>query len=876
MGVVLRALDENLRREVAIKVLRPEALGDSGSRKRLLREARMAATLKHPNITMVHAVGEEPDGTAYVVMELVAGGTLRDRLNGAPRGLAVADALRLARAIASALAHAHAAGVVHRDLKPENVALDPEVGPKLLDFGLAKLSEARASDANDASTSTGGAVTQEGHVTGTPAYMSPEQIRGLPIGPESDVYSFGVMLFELLTGQRPFRGVGVAELAAAVLRDAPAPPSALTPAVPAEVDRLVARCMSKDARDRPASGRALVEALDDVLAAPASGRAGAATGGLETVREVVERPEPSPPSRRRSLGPRELALAGPDRNVPVSRRAWWPIALGASLGATVAGASALWLTGRSSPIGTGVSVSRASPVRLVDLPAPAECSSEAAREVREGLSILRAVGWDAAAKRFSAALRADPGCATAHLRLMMVTRWWTARADPRAEFREAMRRRDRLSERDRGLLDALEATMARDPPDATTEAARFEALVLAAPNDAEILQLASARAKDPERALHLAQRAVEVDPGYVDALQALVRAELMRENIPGAERALDQCARLAPAAVDCTLDRLHLANQLGDCRDQERVARDLRAKDLEDPLAASFLASSLAAQSASPALVREAIQQELLLLTPSTAFRAHIHLAGMLLLQGDFEAADAKLTEIERDVSARPDLEAHFDVSVLRLELLVETGRVRVAAALAKELLEKTRVWLASTKPSSFHAWFFEPELLSVVRRSGGPLPDATARLERWRARASNESVQPRAVWAYGTAMQAETADEARAARASMPAWGSVPEERALVEALAGRVLHRAGAPREAVPRLRAATMRCDALVFPFHHTRAHAWLGAALEGTGDVPGACAAYDVVRSRWGGAKPGSLTAQETAVRRRALGCDRGEP
>ncbi len=242
MGEVYRARDTRLGREVALKVL-PEALAAEPERQaRFEREARVLASLNHPSIATLYGF-EEADGVRLLVLELVPGETLEERLARGP--LAVEEALSLARQIADALEAAHAKGVVHRDLKPGNVKITPEERVKVLDFGLAKALQPTA--APDPYTSP--TVTRAGAVLGTAAYMSPEQARGREVDRRADVWAFGCVLFAMLSGLRPFGGNTSPVTLAAVLRDEP-DWSALPREVPPSVRRLLRLCLEKDPERR--------------------------------------------------------------------------------------------------------------------------------------------------------------------------------------------------------------------------------------------------------------------------------------------------------------------------------------------------------------------------------------------------------------------------------------------------------------------------------------------------------------------------------------------------------------------------------------------------------------------------------------------------
>ena len=201
MGVVYRAIDTRLGREVALKVLPEELTHDPERRDRLVQEARAASVLEHPNIAVIHAV-DDVDGITFIAMELIRGHKLSEVLGRGP--LSQARTLDLATEIAEGLARAHEKGIVHRDLKPANVMVTDEGHAKIIDFGLAKLSE--PVDDNASTATVHGARTAEGVVLGTVAYMSPEQARGARIDHRSDVFSFGILLYEMATGRAAFHG----------------------------------------------------------------------------------------------------------------------------------------------------------------------------------------------------------------------------------------------------------------------------------------------------------------------------------------------------------------------------------------------------------------------------------------------------------------------------------------------------------------------------------------------------------------------------------------------------------------------------------------------------------------------------------------------
>src|SRR6266498_5350274 len=202
MGEVYRAKDSRLGRDVAIKVLPATLSQDPDRLKRFEQEARAAGVLNHPNITAVHDIGTA-DGAPYIVTELLEGETLRERLSTGP--LPVRKAIDYAVQIVKGLAAAHEKGIVHRDLKPENLFLTKDGRVKILDFGLAKLTHAEEGGSQQTNLPTATAGTEPGVVLGTLGYMAPEQVRGRPADARSDIFSFGAILYEMLSGRRPFQ-----------------------------------------------------------------------------------------------------------------------------------------------------------------------------------------------------------------------------------------------------------------------------------------------------------------------------------------------------------------------------------------------------------------------------------------------------------------------------------------------------------------------------------------------------------------------------------------------------------------------------------------------------------------------------------------------
>jgi eukaryotic-like serine/threonine-protein kinase len=245
MGEVYRARDTRLKREVAIKVLPKSVSLDADRLRRFEQEALATAALNHPNILAVFDIGTH-EGTPYVVSELLEGETLRDRLRGGP--ITVRKTLDYALQIAHGLAAAHEKGIIHRDLKPENLFLTKDGRVKILDFGLAKLTQPDPSSQTAMPTMTH--VTEAGAVMGTAGYMSPEQVRGIAVDPRSDIFSFGAILYEMLSGKRAFHGDTAADTMSAILREDPPELSETNRNISPALERIVQHCLEKNPEQR--------------------------------------------------------------------------------------------------------------------------------------------------------------------------------------------------------------------------------------------------------------------------------------------------------------------------------------------------------------------------------------------------------------------------------------------------------------------------------------------------------------------------------------------------------------------------------------------------------------------------------------------------
>jgi len=241
MGIVYKAFDTKLERDVAIKILRPEAIGDPAARERFIREARAASSLNHPNVTTIYEINEW-HGQDFICMEYVAGETVKEKILKGQ--IPIEEVLDIALKVAEALKEAHEYHVIHRDIKSENIMITPKGQVKVMDFGLAKI-EGTATN------------TQVGTTMGTIAYMSPEQTRGESVDHRTDIWSFGVVLYELLTGQLPFKGDYEQAVIYSILNEVPKPITGLRSGVPLEVEQIIDKALQKNQQDRFQSAKDL-------------------------------------------------------------------------------------------------------------------------------------------------------------------------------------------------------------------------------------------------------------------------------------------------------------------------------------------------------------------------------------------------------------------------------------------------------------------------------------------------------------------------------------------------------------------------------------------------------------------------------------------
>jgi serine/threonine-protein kinase len=827
MGIVYAARDDELSRKVALKLVRVSGGGeqDVPARERLLREAKAAASLSHPNVVVVHEVGTF-QGRVFIAMEHVETGSLADWLAGDRR--APADVIAMYLHAGEGLAAAHEAGLVHRDFKPDNVLVGKDGRPRVADFGVARrTSQATAMASADTGVSPSPEAaphSETGAVAGTPAYMAPELLRGGVADARSDQFSFAVSLYESLYGERP----PLPKRPGAVSRTLDEPSGSAQ--VPAAVRRVLLRALRVDPSERFPDMRALLRALEEASAvgrAPRPGTGRALALGLGGLAAVV----------LLGVGLRAASRARPGSAAPSSS--------------------------------ASVPYAAPGPTRLTDWPVPPSDVAEARAEYVAGVQGIHDASAVPGLRHLVRATELDPSMAAAHLRLAAYGHDATTDARPAAHFTRARELHALLSPRDEALLTALEPSYLAVPPDDAESTRRMRVAAARWPLDVELQYLVAARERDPAEQARLLDHVLDLDPAFALALWRKANIYLSGSDFANTMATLDRCLEVSSSSTACLTVRALVDEELGRCTEMERDARVLEMMS-PTPRSHDLVARALYANGAPLAAVREALARKWsAAATDRDQYETddEVHLA---ILAGDFGRAE----RLELDEMARVErspLEDDHRVAVMALVWIYqEMGEPVRAARLADWYLKARVAWQPDAATSTV------PILLAAVVRAGmSTETQRQAALLEWRKQwDGGEPLVVRQAWVWGYAMPAMTPAEAVAALAAAPQ----PLPRAHTNQFhregfgdPGKVLFLAGRPADALPLLRAAAATCSSLPAPLDHTWARANLGMALEATGNNAGACREYRAVLDRWGAAKPRSVTAEKVAAHAKAIGC-----
>ena len=880
MGQVYKAFDPRLERTVALKVIvLPERARDEDAEdsqrvvaefsSRLLREARAVASLSHPNVVGIYDVGES-NGRLYLAMEYVIGTTMR--------ALAQSEILPLARKlrwlvdVARALEVAHKAGLVHRDVKPENVMIREDGAVKVLDFGIARRT-VTTGDQQQLDTVTGG-----GAITGTPVYMSPEQIKGRDVDARSDQFAWGVMAYEILAGERPWPDNGdVLALVAKVLTDPPPPLKSKVEGVPQPVEDTILRALAKEPQARFGSMADIADILEPFALQT--------TGGdrVRITPRISDGPQTDPSAFAATTRvPTSVSLSVPDleaadsnqkteRTAPrtVTMRKIGQLALPlVLLGALAAGV-----------IVVRQRMNHPKPIPPTEA-RPLSTVPEAETAFKEAMQLWH----DGAQARARAALRKaveiDPQFAAAHLQLAIQT----VQDDPigaQASFQNAFEHRQMLIPRDTVLLEACEPYV-RPRPDLEEWETRLTSAVFQFPRDPE-LQLFLGRARErlgtDESAKTAYEAATRLDPSFVPALAALAKAEHNLGHPNEALAATDRCLKQSPIAATCIEQRYNLFSERGDCHRAREEADHWRSLEPTSSAAFLALARALYADDAPRPSVEETLAHAWALEPEGKRqSRENWDRVYLSMLDGDFAKADQLAKDVESGLGPNADQFDHAQPALFRVNMFYESGNLEAAAKAAHDFLDRMDAWAPYPFSADLSIKFYEP-LYRAGELKRADLEKRRAQwMEREKQRLAGGDRSPRAAWniwdsAYGGF--AETKEEALEAIAKMPMSRDKPvplpvglRRGVMLDFAVGKVYALAGQPDKALPSLERVSATCSSFDNAILVMRARYYLGLALEEKNDRAGAREAYAKVAPAWPKDTP-SRTVKSATQRLAAL-------
>ncbi|HSQ66860.1 MAG TPA: serine/threonine-protein kinase [Polyangiaceae bacterium] len=899
MGAVYLAVDGRLHRRVALKVIldsdRPEEAQESAAR--LLREARAAASLTHPNIVGVFDVGEH-EGRVYLAMEYVVGKTLRDLMRDGKHPWQ--RRLRWLVDVARALGTAHREGLVHRDIKPENVMVRDDGIVKVLDFGIARRTAAPVDPTGKTESAHVATLTGKGLVVGTPMYMAPEQLKGGAPDPRTDQFSWGVMTYEVLAGERPWpEKSDLLAAVATILTEDPQSLRKIAPELPPAVESTVARTLARNPDQRFESMDDVADALDPLAARSGPQHSGrAATRSAAMVRDAVTAgdddeivaprrssgrlPEDVPsredkhPSTKRAMvtakSP-EHPLAPPPQAQSPRRR--WPFLAGVVVALVSSG---VYYKFRKPIIATPHLGSNTAPLPTSSAGVALSDNAEAVRAYREGVQQWR----DGLLRRSRASLEKatslDPSFAAAWLVLAMQDlRESPSRAQ--APYQKAYLHRDRLDARDHALLDALDPLMR-----ASVDMGEAEAGLLSAtqkfPRDGVFqFMLGSVREarSEYEQALAAYRDAISLDPSFMPALRSKGDVLRWQGKVDDAKDAFGACIAKSAAAATCLEERILLERDLGECEAMEKDARAWQAVELEASQPSYYVAAALMAHGAPIQSVEVALQRQWDAMTKDDRTTGELEdRANLALAQGDFATAERATQDWEHAIT-KPEIMRHSGPMQLLANIAYETGDVAKAGRIADGFLRVVPAYTPDPLGRDPTIWANE----FLVRTGKLREEDLEPKRQDWiksqeAGRTQDENRRLAAFhWATLYAGFAESIDEAKRALDKLPEFLPMPPDSrrtAVFNADLGKVYALAGGRDNAelaIGPLTAVTQSCIELDSPLLQTRAFYFLGMALENKGDLEGARKAYQVVLDRWGTAKPKSTTLEKARARLKAL-------
>ena len=675
----------------------------------------------------------------------------------------------------------------------------------------------------------------EGGVVSSQPYMSPEQATGRPVDARSDVFSLGLIFYELAAGRHPFPGDSALEVAAAIVRDKPAPASSFNPEIKPALERILTTCLAKAPRDRYSTARDL---LRDLLG-----------------HDVSTDPSPAFVAR------------------PSSRRKGYIVA-GLAMGLVALASLGLWSRRASeNPPPPG-----RQPAASVPRPAPRSASPEAVRLYFEALQADRDGRSRAAEDAYKRAVELDPALAPALLRLGLQD---GPTDGSREYFRRAVAHREALDERDKGWLHAWEPVMQREPADQVETIRRLRALVRRFPDDTQIAtDLANWICSSPDIAPE--SRVAEAEASGLGPASLARVTNCNHVNLGRLDEMLDahsRCIDREPSNVRCLGGRSNTLTYLGRCAEAEAVARRVLTLEPEG-WGVGQLANALLGQGGHEEAVRELLRKGRASLPErDRALATARDEMTLAIVGGDFATAIARLQSLRDLVKDAREEREHAAPALLLAAIFEEIGRPEDARRVARSFLARRAAYEPDPTRTEL-ATLEDPTgiLLGIERRAGGLSPEQhrqqlQARLDWWDRRLGKSWLRY-FVWRMQYATAVQTPAEAREALAARPRFGRTYEHDDDDHdfAAVGRTYLLGGMVDEALPELESAAKNCAWLYgHPIEHMRAWFFLGEARAAKGDKEGACRAHDSLIERWGRAKPRSVTADRARARRIALGC-----
>jgi serine/threonine-protein kinase len=871
MGAVYEGSHRN-GHAVAIKFLHERLVGNEEAEGRFRREALLVNQLAHPAIVPVIDDDVAEDGCMFLVMPLLEGETVAARWVRHGRALPLAEGVAIGLAVLDALAVAHAANIVHRDIKPENVFVTHAGEVRLLDFGIARLFASEV----DAS------ITRTGNVIGTPAFMAPEQVLGRvgDVDGRTDLWAVGASLFALLSGRTVHMADTPGELAILTATIAAPALHSVAPMVPPGVAAVVDRALARRREDRWPDAGSFSEALRRAAAeehvevpvrleapptetgAPRHAARAMATGDVG----IVE-PRVASATRTAPLRTETSAFDAPSTTPARARRA-------AVVGAAIACASliiAALLRGPGTrPIRPGGEASppsepTASVANLSPSPEVARAYEEAVRSRHDG--VIRAD------REFDRVLALDPTFVPASLQNAELGALTNQNDSARVYFRDVMAHLDRLTPLERAIASALEPVLLADPPDGVECIRRLRALHASSPHDLRIELLLGEMIglHDRQPAVRAEQRAlledaVRVDPSFAEAAEGLAIMAMNEHRQEDARSIATRCLAAVPRSTLCLAILARVDNFFGNCDGVLAAGKRWIATSPGDRWGPFLVASALAAKGAPGEGIADALEKAVAASPPKNrAARAMEWAGAAAALRGDFAEADTRFAAMLGD-AGEPLFDAFAEGSKLRVELALERGDAAGAAGVARSYLAR-----APAMPAPFLSHDLTPRMLMAERESGMlGAPAFTSSLHNWRQawEARLDGGSGPAMWLMGEASVATTREEALAALRSEPPPDALDPDFAWV---IGHLNSLAERWSTAEPLLAEAARVCLVIDDPFTPVWASYDLGVVRAAQGRREEACDAFRGVLTRWGSARPRSVTADRARERAQALRC-----